>query len=58
MEKLDKGNNQPWKFRMRNYLIGKDMWGFVTGGTKHLRVPDQSSTKVEIDAYNQWNTKD
>ena len=42
---------------MRNYLIGKDMWGFVTGATEQPRVPNQSSTKAEINAYNQWNTK-
>ena len=58
VEKLDKGNYQPWKFHMRNYLIGKEMWGFVTGATEQPRVPDESSTKAEIDAYNQWNTKD
>ena len=31
IEKLDKNNYQPWKFRMRNYLIGKSFWGYITG---------------------------
>ena len=31
IEKLDKNNYQPWKFRMRNYLIGKSLRGYVKG---------------------------
>ena len=34
IEKLGKNNYQPWKFRTRNYLIGKSLWGYVTGEEK------------------------
>ena len=34
IEKLDKENFQPWEFWMRNYLMGKDLWGYVTGEYK------------------------
>ena len=40
IEKLDKNNYQPpWKFRMRNYLIGKSLWGYVTGEEAEPRLP-------------------
>ena len=40
--KLDKNNYQPWKFKMRNYLIGKSLWGYVTGEEAEPRLPTES----------------
>ena len=46
IEKLDKYNYQPWKFRMRNYLIGKPVM--------HATNPAEE----QIRNFNQWNEKD
>ena len=46
------------RFRMRNYLIGKDMWGFVTGAIEQPKVHVRSSMKDEINSYNHWTTND
>ena len=39
IEKLDKNNYKPWKFRMRNYLIKKSLWGYVTEEETKPRLP-------------------
>ena len=31
MEKLNTGNYHNWKFQMKMYLIGKDLWDIVQG---------------------------
>ena len=51
IEKLDKNNYQPWKFRMRNYLIGKSLWGYVTGEEKEPVLPTQSATTDDLKAW-------
>ena len=43
IEKLEKNNYQPWKLRMRNYLIGKSLWEFVTGEEKDSELPTQNA---------------
>ena len=58
IEKLDKNNYQPWKFRIRNYLIGKSLWGFVTGEENEPRLPLQNATTDELKAWKTWNEKD
>ena len=44
IKKFDKDNFQPWKFHMRNYLIGKDLWGYVTGEYKELTLSKRDVT--------------
>ena len=43
---------------MRNYLIGKNLWGFITGTElkpfKHATIP----TEEQIRNFNYWNEKD
>jgi hypothetical protein len=34
IEKLDKNNIQVWKFRIMNFLMGKDYCEFITGDEK------------------------
>jgi hypothetical protein len=34
IEKLDKNNFQVWKFRIMNFLMGKNYWEFITGDEK------------------------
>ena len=58
IEKLDKNNYQPWKFRMRNYLIGKSLWGYVTGEEKEPVLPTQNATADDLKAWKTWNEKD
>ena len=58
IEKLDKNNYQPWKFRMRNYLIGKSLWGYVTGEEMEPRLPLQNVTPEDLKAWKAWNEKD
>ena len=58
IEKLDKDNFQPWKFCMRNYLIGKDLWGFVTGEYEEPILSARNVTTEELKAWKTWNEKD
>ena len=56
--KLEKNNYQPWKFCMRNHLIGKSLWGFVTGEEKEPELPIQNASEQELKAWKAWNEKD
>ena len=58
IKKLEKGNYQPWKFRMRNYLMGKSLWGYVTGEEKEPELPEENITEAELKAWKAWNEKD
>ena len=58
IEKLDKNNYQPWKFKMRNYLIGKSLWGYVTGEEAEPRLPIENVSVEELKAWKTWNEKD
>ena len=58
IEKLDKNNYQPWKFKMRNYLIGKSLWGYVTGEDEEPKLPTQNATADDLKAWKTWNEKD
>ena len=51
IEKLDKNNSQPWKFRMRNYLIGKSLWGYVTGEEKEPVLPTHNASADDLKAW-------
>ena len=58
IEKLDKNNYQPWKFRIKNYLIGKNLWGYVSGTEAKPSIAGSTPTHAENKALNQWNEKD
>ena len=58
IEKLDKNNYQPWKFRVRNYLFGKSLWDYVTGDEEEPELPKQNATADELKAWRAWNEKD
>ena len=58
IEKLEKGNYQPWKFCMKNYLIGKSLWGYVTGDEPEPELPLENATEAELKAWKTWNEKD
>ena len=58
IEKLDKHNYQPWKFQMRNYLIRKNLWSFITGIELKPVMHATNPTEEQIRNFNQWNEKD
>ena len=58
IEKLDKNNYQPWKFRMKNYLIGKNLWGYVSGAIVKPSLPTRGATNEQGEVFMQWNEKD
>ncbi|MCO5547811.1 hypothetical protein L7F22_001263 [Adiantum nelumboides] len=58
IEKLDKDNFQPWKFKMRNYLMGKDLWGYVIGEYEEPELPETGVSGEELKAWKTWNEKD
>ena len=43
---------------MRNYLIGKNLWGFVLGEEKEPELPTQNASEQELKAWEAWNEKD
>ena len=58
IEKLDKDNYQPWKFRMSNYLMGKGLWGYVTGEETEPELPKEGATPDDLKARKTWNERD
>ena len=58
IEKLEKGNYQPWKFRMKNYLMSKSLWGYVTGEEKEPELSEENAMEAESKAWKAWNKKD
>ncbi|MCO5593936.1 hypothetical protein L7F22_047955 [Adiantum nelumboides] len=58
IKKLEKGNYQPWKFCMRNYLMGKSLWGYATGEEVEPELPQENITEAELKAWKAWNKKD
>ena len=58
IEKLDKKNYQPWKFKIRDYLILKSLWGYATGGQEEPRLPTENVSAEELKAWKTWNEKD
>ena len=57
IEKLEKNNYQPWRFRMKNYLIDKNMWRLVTGEAPPPKLPSQPN-EDQLRQFNQWNERD
>ena len=57
-EKLDKNNYQPWKVCMKNYLIGKNLWGYVSGAIVKPSLPTKGVIDEQREAFMQWNEKD
>ena len=59
IEKLDKENYQPWKFKMSNYLmVGKGLWGYVTSEDKEPELPEEGATLDDLKAWKTWNERD
>ena len=58
IEKLDKNNYQSWKFRMKNYLIGKNRWGYVSRAIVKPSLPTRGATDEQREAFMEWNEKD
>ena len=58
IEKLDKDNYQPWKFRMSNYFMGKGLWGYVTGEETKPKLLKEGATPDDLKARKTWNERD
>lgn len=58
IEKLDKDNYQPWKFWVRTYLMGKGLWGYVTGEDVEPMLPENNVSADDLKAWKAWNEKD
>ena len=58
IERLDKNNYQPWNFLMKNYLIGKNVWGYVSEAIVKPSLPNRGGTDEQREAFMQWNEKD
>ena len=43
---------------MRNYLIRKSLWDYVTGEEEEPELPEQNVTPDELKAWRAWNEKD
>jgi hypothetical protein len=39
IEKLNENNFHTWKFRIMNFLMGKDYWEFITSDEKEPPFP-------------------
>ena len=42
---------------MRNYLIGKNLWGFITGTKVKPFMHAMNLIEEQIRNFNQWNEK-
>ncbi|MCO5557507.1 hypothetical protein L7F22_011072 [Adiantum nelumboides] len=55
-DKLDKNNFHAWKFRMTNFLMGKDYWDYIDGNQEEMpELPDVNPTVEQIKAFKDWN---
>ena len=43
---------------MKNYLIGKSLWGYATDDEPELELPLENAMEVELKAWKTWNEKD
>ena len=43
---------------MKNYLIGKNLWGYVLGSIVKPYLPIRGATDEQREAFMQWNKKD
>ena len=55
-EKLDKKNHQAWKFRIFNFLMGKDYWDFITWDEQKLALP-YTPTATQVQALKTWHER-
>ncbi|MCO5569448.1 hypothetical protein L7F22_023160 [Adiantum nelumboides] len=58
IEKLEKGNYQPWKFRISIYLMGKGLWGLVTGDEPKPYARIENPTENQQRAIKEWEERD
>ena len=56
--KLDKHDYYSWEFKMRNYLIGKILWGYVIEEEVEPMIPLQNVAANDLKAWKTWNEKD
>ncbi|MCO5600850.1 hypothetical protein L7F22_054967 [Adiantum nelumboides] len=58
IEKLDKNNYPSWKFCVKNFLIGKGLYEFVSGEETEPELSDPPPTADELKARKERNSKD
>ncbi|MCO5605158.1 hypothetical protein L7F22_059338 [Adiantum nelumboides] len=59
MEKLEKGNyQQPWKFWISNYLMGKGLWGLVVGDEPKPHAHIENLMENRQRAIREWEEWD
>ena len=55
-EKFDKINFAVWKFRMKNFLMGKGYWEKMEGDLEEApEIPEENATAAKIKAFKDWN---
>ncbi|KAH7288876.1 hypothetical protein KP509_31G048000 [Ceratopteris richardii] len=54
--KLDKKNFHAWRFRMKNFLMGKGYWKYIEGENENApQLPERNRTRDQLRAYEEWN---
>ena len=57
VEKLDKDNYPIWKFRMTNYLMGKGLWGMVSGEDAQPKIDQATTTEAQRRQGKEWEER-
>ena len=51
-EKLDKNNFPAWRFRMKNFLMGRGYWDYIEEVQEEaLEIPKENATAAQIKAF-------
>ena len=54
-DKPDKNNFHAWKFRMTNFLMGKDYWEYIRGEMEEmLELPKYNPIATQVKAFKDW----
>ncbi|KAH7353113.1 hypothetical protein KP509_19G079100 [Ceratopteris richardii] len=59
INKLDKNNSHAWRFRMKNFFMGKGYWKYIKGENKNASYIHDSMIGHVKDAKTQkeaWNS--
>ncbi|KAH6554802.1 hypothetical protein KP509_05G000500 [Ceratopteris richardii] len=55
-DKLDKNNFHAWRFRMKDFLMGKGYWKYIKGENENApQLPQRNHIANQLRAYEEWN---
>ncbi|KAH7434420.1 hypothetical protein KP509_06G016700 [Ceratopteris richardii] len=55
-DNLENNKFHAWRFRMKNFLMGKGYWKYIEGDNENaLQLPKRNRTADQLRVYEEWN---